>query len=500
MTATAPRTITTKGGAVCRFLEGHCVHTKGRWIGKPFRLMEWERSLIYELFETDADGRRRYREALIGIPKKNGKTELAAALALYFLIADSEPAPEIYCVANSDEQADLVFGAAKTMCELSPTLSKVTEVYKDTIFVPKRPGAKLKRLSAAVGTNDGLNVYVAINDELHEFTDTKGRALFDVISNGVAAREEPMIISITTAGHDLESLCGEKYQYGRKVESGEIDDPAFYFRWYQAPKEMDWRDPEAWEIANPSYGITVQADFYEDQIRRKRPATFQRYFLNIWTDTEDPWLPDGSWAACNIGAFEFDPTAPMWVGVDVAAFQDSTAVVTAQWHGPQLRVKARIWERPINPATGQPVEGWVLPLAEVENHLRDLHRDYNLAAIGFDKRFMIGSAPQLEAEGLPMLMVPQSNDRMVPAFQQLYELVTQGLLAHDGDPAFARHIANGTRLEVSGGEGGWRVTKKRTKKKIDACYATAIAIAVLDQGVPEEPAPSVYEERGLRTL
>lgn len=489
--AAAPkRKVASMGPLIGQWIEANCVHTRGRWIGQPFHLLDWQWMLLNEMFEVEQrdDGSwwRRYTEALIGIAKKNGKTEFIAALALWCICEDPEPAPEVYCCANSDRQADLVFGAAKTMCELSKPLAKRTQVFKDTIFVNDRPGAKLVRVSAAVGTNDGLNVYWGIFDELHEFTDTKGRGLFDVITNGQAARLQPFTISITTAGYDPDTLCGEKYAFGKKIESGEIAETTFYFRWWEAPRELDgerldWRDERAWPLANPSFGYTVTADFYRKKIiNGTRQANFERYFLNRWTDAEDPWLPDGAWSRCDVGPFAFDPALPAWIGVDVAAFQDSTSVTILQWRDDVLHAKSRIWERPLLATTGKPDDGWVLPIAEVENYLRELHAHLNLQAIGFDRRFMIGSAPQLESEGLPMVEIPQTNDRMVPAFGQLYELIVQGQFAHDGDPTYAQHIANGTRFEISGGEGGWRVTKKRTKKKIDACYSTAIGIAVLD--------------------
>ena len=130
MTATLTETPSTESGKrrsqgrrVCQFIEKHCVHTNGQWIGRPFRLLPWQRRLIYELFEVDEGDLRRHRWALLGIPKKNGKTELSAAIGLYFLLADGEPAPLVVCAAASDEQADLVFGAAKTMVTMSPTLS-----------------------------------------------------------------------------------------------------------------------------------------------------------------------------------------------------------------------------------------------------------------------------------------------------------------------------------------------------------------------------------------
>lgn len=511
------RRIRSLGPAIAAWIEANCVHTKGRWIGRPFALLPWQRELLNEMFEVEraptGEWVRVYREAYIEVPKKNGKTELIAALALYFICEDPEPAPEVYCAANSAEQAELVFGAAKVMCETSPSLKKRTDPYRDEILVKDRPGAKLVRVAATKGTNDGLNVYIAIFDELHEFTDTKGRGVYGVLTNGQAGREYPMTISITTAGFDLDTLCGEKHQFAEKMLSGEIQDARFYAKIYAAPRSDPragahdptahewWRDPLAWELANPSYGHTVLRSFYEDKLRLNiSPSEFQRYFLGWWVDAEDPWLPEGAWTACNAGAFELDPEAETWLGVDVGAFQDSTAVTCIQWNpeNGKLRAQTRVWERPRD-ADGKPQPGWVLPIAEVENHIRERYQQLNVVAIGFDRRFMIGSAPQLEAEGLPMVEVPQSNVRMVPAFATWHELITQGRFEHDGDPAFARHVAAGVKHVISGGDGGWRLTKGKSKRKIDACYATAIAIAVMGDEVEREE-PSIYETRGLITV
>lgn len=496
------RRIRSLGPAIAAWIEANCVHTKGRWLGQPFRVLDWQRELLNEMFEVerspDGEWVRVYREAYLEIPKKNGKTELLAAIACWVICEDPEPAPEVYCAANSDKQADLVFGAAKTMCELSPSLRKRAVVYRDEIHVKDRLGAKLVRVAATKGTNDGLNVYWALFDELHEFTDTKGRGVFEVLTNGQAARQSPMTISITTAGYDLDTLCGEKHQFAEKVISGEVSAPRFYAKIYAAPADADWRDPRTWAIANPSFGVTVMPTFYADQIARGIiESSFKRYFLDIWTDAEDPWLPSGAWAACNAGAFELDPEAETWLGVDVGAFQDSTAVTCIQWNpeNGKLRGQTRVWERPRD-ADGKPQPGWVLPIAEVENHIRERYQQLNVVAIGFDRRFMIGSAPQLEAEGLPMVEVPQSNVRMVPAFATWHELITQGRFEHDGDPAFARHVAAGVKHVISGGDGGWRLTKGKSKRKIDACYATAIAIAVMGDEVEREE-PSIYETRGL---
>jgi phage terminase large subunit-like protein len=252
----------TRGYRVIRWIEANCVHTQGEWIGRPFRLLPWQRRWLLELFELAPTGLRGYRWALLGTAKKAGKTELTAALALYLLIGDEEPAPLGACAAASEEQADLVFGAAKTMCKMSPTLSMVTEVFDKEILVPSMPGAKLRRVAAAAGTNDGPSYSFVVLDELHEWAGTKGEQVWNVLTNATGARRQPLIVQITTAGvGGTETICERQYQYGRKVATGEADDYAYLFRWFQAADGSDHRDPQAWAAANPSYGVIVRDEF-----------------------------------------------------------------------------------------------------------------------------------------------------------------------------------------------------------------------------------------------
>ena len=208
----------TRGFHVIAWIETHCVFTTGEWIGKPFVLLPWQKRLILELFELRPDGLRLKRWAYIQVAKKNGKSEMAAALALYFLIGDGEPSPLVIIAAASDEQADLVYGAARRMCELSPTLSQITECFDKEILVPSIPGAKLQRVAAVAGTNDGKNIHAVICDELHEWQGPKGEAVWNVLTNGTGARRQPMVIQTTTAGFDLETICGRQYQYAQRRE------------------------------------------------------------------------------------------------------------------------------------------------------------------------------------------------------------------------------------------------------------------------------------------
>lgn len=501
----------SKGPAVVRWVQQNCVFTNGMWIGQPFRFLTWQKRLIYQLFEIGDDGLRRYRWCLLGVPKKNGKTELAAALALYLLIADGEPAPLIVCAAASDEQADLVFGAAKRMCELSPTLSLVTERYDKEILVPSIPGAKLKRVAAAAGTNDGQNIFACFADELHEWTGPKGEAVWNVLTNGTGARRQPLIFQTTTAGYDIEgTVCGRQYTYGQKVERGEIDDPHYLFRWYEAPggQGANHRDPAIWEAANPSYGVLVHPEFFEDQLGKKLENVFRRYFLNQWTESETAWLPFGAWDACTTKDLDLDPALPVRIGIDVALRNDSTAVVVAQRQGERTVLRSRVWSNPYPEGHAQHDE-WELNIFEVEQHLMELRAAFPVPATEIDGRLMPGpefnydpayfqrSAQLLEGNGLAMVKYPQHDGYMIPASQGLYQLVVERKIAHDGDPILAAHVAAATADQKPR---GWRLTKpKGSRKKIDAVIAAAIAAHRAQEPSPQ-PRRSVYEDHGLVTV
>ena len=154
----------TRGDLVIRFIERYCVHVDGEWLGTPFLLRSWQKDMIREMFRIRPDGIRRYRWGTIGLPKKSGKTTLAAALGLYFLLADEEPAAMVPVAAASEDQADLVFGAARRMCQLSPRLSALTECYEREILVPSLPGSRMRRVAANAGLNDGLNISACVID------------------------------------------------------------------------------------------------------------------------------------------------------------------------------------------------------------------------------------------------------------------------------------------------------------------------------------------------
>jgi phage terminase large subunit-like protein len=380
------------------------------------------------------------------------------------------------------------------MCELSPTLKPLVEVYRREIVLRENPAAKILRVSAKAKTNDGRNLSGVTLDELHEF-DASGEQLFNVLTNGMAARQQPLVLMITTAGWDTETLCGRMHEHARKLLAGEVDDPTFFATIYAADNpEVNIEDDAAFErqlrIANPSMGQIIDFAFYKDE-RRKGAANCKRYYLDIWTSAESQWLPDGAWDECAAQGWDFAPALPMFVGFDASTRRDSTAIVLTQKGDDGLvSVKGRAWERPIEPNTGKPVENWRVPKEEIKTFLRDLCRDWDVRAVAYDPWSFAWTADELEAEGIPMIEVPQVPSRLAPATQGLYELIVDHLLRHDGDPVFARHIRNAVPKKV---DRGYVLDKFRGRANDLAAALVTVTYELMqrEEATEEAPAPSI---------
>lgn len=492
----------TAGPQVRRFLETFCRLSKGEWAGTPIRLRPWQADLVDDLFALRADGLRRYRTALIGLPRKNGKSTLISALGVYGLVADGEPGAEIYSCAGDKDQARIVFREAKEMIAADPDLAEACKVYRDAIEGPN--GGVYRVVSSDAKLRQGLNPSLVLFDELHV---QPGEDLWVAMTQGSGTRRQPLTIGITTAGSDEDSLLGRLYSYGRKVESGEVDDPAFFFRWWSAPEQLDYRSPEAWAAANPMYGDTLKADDFETQVRITPEFEFRRYRLNQWTSTQTAWLPPGAWDAC-AGEVVFDPALPAYVGVDVGLRHDSSAIAIAQRQGEMFVVEAHVWENPY-PDSDPRHQAWKFNIAELEQWLIAFAARFPVAAteidgvpkpgpaVYYDPAFFERSAQLLEGEGLACVQFSQTDSRMIPASQGLYDLVVSGKLRHNGSADLRRHVGNAAADQKPR---GWRLTKPRgSRRKIDAVIAAAIAVFAAQQP-PPVVAPSVYEERGMLIL
>ena len=321
-----------KADRVCAWFPRYCSHGKGAFAGQKFELLPYQTQLILRpLFgwvRTD-DELRRFRKAFIEIPKKQGKTQLVAGLGLYMLLADNEPGAEVYVAAADREQARILFNAAKAMVEANPALSSRLIVYRNAIVRKDDASAFFQVLSAEAATKHGPNIHCLIIDELHAQPD---RELFETLTRGVIARRQPLILLITTAGDDEESICFEEYDYARGVLSGTITDEQHLPVIFEAKPEDDFQDPAVWRRVNPGLGVTVTEEairgFATEAANEPRKRNdFLRYHLNRWVNQSTAWIPVDWWDACNqpMPSDQDLRQYPCVLGVDMSQKIDLTA-------------------------------------------------------------------------------------------------------------------------------------------------------------------------------
>jgi phage terminase large subunit-like protein len=327
-------------------------HTKGIWAGVPFALRKWQKKIIREVFGwKNPDGTRRYRTVYIEIPRKNGKSELAAAVALYLLFSDREQGAEIYGAARDRDQASIVFNVAADMVRRSPRLRRRSKIIDSSkrIIVPKT-GNLYRAIPADAAGSHGFNAHGIIFDELHV---QPNRELYDALMTSTGAREQPLTFMITTAGYDRESICWEIHEYAQRILAGTIEDPTFYAVIYAAPEESDWQNRKVWRACNPALGDFLRTEHLVEEERKARemPAfqnSFRRLHLNQWTQQQSRWIDLDLWDA-NAGPLVDEDKLrgrACYGGLDLGSVSDLTAwlmVFPREEDPEEIDLLARFW-------------------------------------------------------------------------------------------------------------------------------------------------------------
>ena len=290
---------------VVEFIQRFTRHSKGAWAGQNIILQPWQLRFIRRLFGwLRPNGSRRYRRGDLWIPRKNGKSTLAAAAGLVLTVADGEPGAQVYAAASSREQADQVFDESKNMVRASSHLDAFCEIYKSSIFVPSTL-SRFQVISAKPTSKHGFNPHGIILDEVHALPN---RELYDVLTTGFHARRQPLELLLSTAGDNIAGFGFERWRYCQQVIDGSLDDPEMLATIYAADAGDDYEDPAVWRKANPNFGISIYEDAFRTALAKVRgmPAglnTFLRLFLNIWTqDAKSAWLEVELKKATSIGA------------------------------------------------------------------------------------------------------------------------------------------------------------------------------------------------------
>ena len=462
----------SRGNDISDFAEALCKITKDSiagHAGEDLIFRPWQRELTKQLFAVKADGTFRHRVGLIGLPRKNGKSAWLSAVALESLVLGAQGG-EIYSCAAEKEQAKIVFNTAKEMVRLHPELSEMLTVYKDTIHNPKT-GSVYRALSSDAFSKEGLNPTLVCFDELHA---QPNRELFDVMSLAMGARIEPMLVAITTAGvktdnSGKDSICFSLYEYGKRIALGEVDDPSFFFAWWEANNEGDYRDQNAWKEANPGFGDIVAADDFSSAILRTPEAEFKTKRLNIWSSTSDTWLPHGTWDAL-ADSREISDGVDVVLGFDGSFNGDCTAIVAVTVEEVPHIFPVAVWEKP-----DEADASWQVPVLEVEDAIRNAATRWQVLEIACDPYRWARTFQVLDDEGLPVVTFPQTASRMTPATTRFFEACVNKQITHDGDARLARHIGN-AQLRID--NRGSRLAKeaKGSKRRIDLAVSSVMAL------------------------
>jgi phage terminase large subunit-like protein len=462
--------------------------------GSPLVLREWQKRLLEHLYARDESKGYVARSALIGMPRKSGKSALSsAAIALYSLIAENVQGAEIIVAAAEKEQARIVFGEARRMVETSELAESVT-LYRDSIYVPETKSV-LRVVSAEAYSKEGLNPSRVIIDELHAHRD---RSLFDVLSLAMGNRGNlAQLVAVTTAGvrtdvSGQESVAYQLYQYGQKVASGEIVDPSFFMAWWQAPPELDYKDPETWKIANPAFDDLVAGDDFASAVLRTPEHEFRTKRLNQWVNTKSAWLPAGAFAEIEDKTIELLPTDEYYLGFDGSFRNDSTALVLCimpRFEGDVFRVlRAGSWEKDfaIND------DSWVVDKQEVANFvLQFVKENPGCVEMVCDPTYWQDEMYQWLSAGIQVVEFPQTLAYQVPATARLYEGILSKKIRHNGDAALVRHIDN---CILKSSNGGSRLTKdyRNPKLKIDLAVALMFCYSRASAKLEPEVIPQFY--------
>ena len=507
-----------KADRAVTFIENLC-HTKGKWAGTPFWLLPWQEQLIRDIFGiVKPDGNRQFRTAFVEICKKVGKSELAAAVALYLLYADNEPSAEVYGAAADRQQASIVFDVAKQMVEMSPALMKRSKLMGATKRIVNYSNAGYYQvLSAEVGGKHGFSVSGLVFDEIHT---QPNRQLYDVLTKGSSdARQNPLHFIITTAGNDRHSIAYELHTKAVDILEGRRVDPTFYPVVYGLKDDEDWEDEANWYKVNPSLGYTVDIERLRDAYReaKQNPAdeiTFKWLRCNMWVSSTVAWIPDAIYMRGN-EPIDMDALAgrDCYAGLDLSSTGDITALVLIFpprdeeekyvllpyfWIPEETiprRVKANsvpydIWEKQ---GYIMSTEGNVIHYDFIEKFIMYLSEKYHILEIAVDRWNATQMIQSLEGEGFTIVPFGQGFCSMSAPTKEFYRLLMEGRIIHGGNPVL-RWMAGNVVIDTDPA-GNIKVTKAKSKEKIDGIVA---AIMALDRCIRQEgQSGSVYDERGL---
>ena len=468
----------TKAKEAIWFFKDRLTHTRGRFSGKPFIPLPWQRKIIWEIFGCEQrPGIRQYDTAYVEIAKKNGKTEFAAGLALCSLVIDEEPGAECYAAATTRDQANVLHRCARQMVRNNPVLADYLEIIDSTKLIRIRndPESFFQAISAEAGSHDGINPHFAVYDELHR---VKNKDLLDVLRYGSDARDQPLFVGLTTAGiRDESPVCWELHEQARQIIEGTIRDPNFYAVIYALEQEADWTEegkpgtwdsdagdwgkkPTGWFKANPRLQGNPGGFLDLGKVRRRlevakrSPAeenSFRRFRTNQWVAQESRAIQMRDWDACGQ---PFDEQMlvgkPCQMTLDLSTSRDFTALCLTFDLDDLVYFLWRFWLPADDIELREPrdIANWVrlglvkttpgrtIDYGYIRKEINDLAQVYEVLQIGKDpwNAHQIGMELS-EQDGFEVVDIRQGYRTMSAPCKEFDRRVLEGSIRHGNNPA-----------------------------------------------------------------
>lgn len=513
-------------------------HLEGPKAGKRFYLARWEQAILANLFGWKRpDNTRRFREAFIEVPRKNGKTSLLAGIVLYGLLYDGEARAQIYSAAGDREQANLVFHAVKGQCVASIELTERTTIYQHSIVgidpeTGLETGSFYKPISAEANTKHGYNSHIVVVDELHTQPNSE---LVDVLQTSMGSRMQPLLIFITTSDYDKPSICNEKEDYAYKVRGFDgdgkacfkIKDNRFLPAIWQASKDDDWRKRSTWKKANPCLGNSLSVDFISRECSRAKESarfenTFKRLHLNIKTQTSVKWLDLNKWDLCerDINLSEM-VGKKCFAGLDLSSKSDTTARTLlfppddgcdayrlfVKIYIPEENAKRRE-ELDHVPYLAWAQEGYLImtngDCIDYETIKNDFERDlerFDIEEIAFDRWGMEMLRQECIKEGIKeekFVSFGMGYASLSEPSKEWERLIKIQGIHHNGNPVMRWMVGNVAVVSDNSPAENIKPAKSSEHARIDGIVSSIMSLGRAIAKPPDKK--SVYEDRGMRTL
>ena len=495
------------------FIEKFCTHTKGDLTGKFLLLEPFQKKIVGDLFgwKNKKTKLRKYKVALIQLPRKNGKTTLAAAIILYVLYA-GERGNELYAAAGSRGQANIIFSICADMIKQNEHLSQRAKVYRSSI-VNESKGNFFKSISAESSTAHGFNSGFVLMDELHV---QKNQELYQTLLTSQGARSEPLFISITTSGYDKNSIGYEVYSYAKKVQDKVILDDAFYPCIFEADQDDDITLESTWEKANPCYGVSLRKDYMEREAKRAVDVpsyqnTFKRLHLNIWTDSKAAWLTSEEWSACYDENFDWSSlnNAECYGGLDLSSTRDLTCLTllfnidgkfafipyifipeeNAIKRSERDGVDYVLWKQQNHIIT---TPGDVTDYSFIRKKVNDLSKQFRIQSICYDRWGASQLIIDLQNDGCIMEGFGQGFVSMSNPTKTLEAEILAKNIIHNNNPCMNWCMSNISLSEDPAGN--IKPNKKTSTERIDPIVSLVMSIG---NYLSSDSSESIYDSRGI---